>query len=207
MGILGIQALRMPFVARKIRNSQTLHGNILGVIWTKISFQKSRTVCFVRCSLPLAASACFAKTAKRTEVIFLKRINLRELYPDYYQTDIFVDIPEEVLAVIREETRAEAAAKRKRYRYRSQYSLDVGDGIEEATLRQLPNPETILDNYQQREALYAAIMSLPEKQAKRIYARFFLGMTINEIAQIEGVSKSRVSESIRTGLKKLKKFF
>ena len=67
--------------------------------------------------------------------------------------------------------------------------------------------ETILDNYQQREALYAAIMSLPEKQAKRIYARFFLGMTINEIAQIEGVSKSRVSESIRTGLKKLKKFF
>ena len=50
-------------------------------------------------------------------------------------------------------------------------------------------------------------MSLPEKQAKRIYARFFLGLTINEIAKIEGVSKSRVSESIRTGLKKLKKFF
>ena len=46
-------------------------------------------------------------------------------------------------------------------------------------------------------------MSLPEKQAKRIYARFFLGLTINEIAQIEGVSKSRISESIRTGLEKL----
>ena len=137
----------------------------------------------------------------------MKRINLRELYPDYYQTDIFIDVPEEVLAVIREETRAEAAAKRKRYRYRAQYSLDVGDGIEEATLRQLPNPETILDNYQQREALYAAIMSLPEKQAKRIYARYFLGLTISEIAQIESVSKSRVSESIRTGLEKLKIFF
>ena len=116
-------------------------------------------------------------------------------------------LPEEVLAVIAEETRAEAAAKRKTYRYRAQYSLDVGDGIEEATLRQLPNPETILENYQQREALYAAIMSLPEKQAKRIYAKYFLGLTINEIAQIEGVSKSRISESIRTGLKKLKKFF
>ena len=50
-------------------------------------------------------------------------------------------------------------------------------------------------------------MSLPEKQAKRIYAKYFLGLTINEIAQIEGVSKSRVSESIRTGLEKLKKFF
>ena len=137
----------------------------------------------------------------------MKRINLRELYPDYYQTDIFIDIPEEVLAVIAEETRAEAAEKRQKYRYRAQYSLDVGDGIADATLRQLPNPETILENYQQHEELYAAIMSLPEKQAKRIYARFFLGLRINEIARIEGVSKSRVSESIRTGLVKLKKFF
>lgn len=134
----------------------------------------------------------------------MKRINLRELYPDYYQTDIFIDIPEDILAVIAEETRAEAAAKRQTYRYRAQYSLDVGDGIEDAALRQLPSPETILETYQQHEALYAAIMSLPEKQAKRIYARFILGLTINEIAQIEGVSKSRVSESIRTGLKKLK---
>ena len=137
----------------------------------------------------------------------MKRINLQEFYPDYYQTDIYIDIPEEVLAVIAEETRAEASAKRKKYRYRAQYSLDVGDGIEEATLHQLPNPETILETYQQHEELYAAIMSLPEKQAKRIYARFFLGLTINEIAKIEGVSKSRVSESIRTGLEKLKIFF
>ena len=149
----------------------------------------------------------FCKNSKTNGGYFLKRINLRELYPDYYQTDIFIDIPEEVLAVIAEETRAEAAEKRQKYRYRAQYSLDVGDGIEEATLHQLPNPETILETYQQHEELYAAIMSLPEKQAKRIYARFFLGLTINEIAKIEGVSKSRVSESIRTGLEKLKIFF
>lgn len=137
----------------------------------------------------------------------MKRINLRDLYPEYYQTDIFIDISEEVLAVIAEETRAEAAAKRQKYRYQAQYSLDVGDGIEDAMLGQLPNPETILEKYQQREELYSAIMSLPEKQAKRIYARFFLGLRINEIARIEGVSKSRVSESIRTGLEKLKKIF
>ena len=149
----------------------------------------------------------FCKNSKTNGGYFLKRINLRELYPDYYQTDIFIDIPEEVLAVIAEETRAEAAEKRQKYRYRAQYSLDIGDGIEEATLHQLPNPETILENYQQHEELYAAIMSLPEKQAKRIYAKYFLGLTINEIAQIEGVSKSRVSESIRTGLEKLKIFF
>ena len=138
---------------------------------------------------------------------FLKRINLRELYPDYYQTDIFIDIPEEVLAVITEETRAEASAKRKTYRYRAQYSLDVKDGIENAMLQRPTDPEIILENHQQCEELRAAVMSLPKKQAKRICARFFLGLTIKEIAQIEGVSKSRVSESIRTGLKKIKKFF
>ena len=30
-------------------------------------------------------------------------------------------------------------------------------------------------------------MKLPEKQAKRIYARYYLGMTVNEIAEVEGV--------------------
>ena len=134
----------------------------------------------------------------------MKRINLRELYPDYYQTDIFIDIPEEVLAVITEETRAEASAKRQTYRYRAQYSLDVGDGIEEVTLRQLPNPETIVENYQQREALYAAIMSLPEKQAKRIYAKFYLGLTVKEIAELESVHTSSVYDSIQRGLHTLK---
>ena len=35
-------------------------------------------------------------------------------------------------------------------------------------------------------------MKLPEKQAKRIYARYYLGMTVNEIAEVEGVDTSRV---------------
>ena len=31
-------------------------------------------------------------------------------------------------------------------------------------------------------------MKLPEKQAKRIYARYYLGMAVNEIAEVEGVN-------------------
>ncbi len=57
----------------------------------------------------------------------------------------------------------------------------------------------------------AAIASLPDKQAKRIYAHFFLGMSKTAIARAEGVSKVSVSESIERGLctieKFLKKFF
>ena len=50
-------------------------------------------------------------------------------------------------------------------------------------------------------------MALPDKQAKRIYAHFYLGMTPKEIAQAEGVDVSRVRDSIRKGLKKLAKQF
>ena len=48
-------------------------------------------------------------------------------------------------------------------------------------------------------------MALPEKQAKRIYARFYLGMTVKEIAKTEGVDLSRVYDSIQRGLKWLAK--
>lgn len=51
-----------------------------------------------------------------------------------------------------------------------------------------------------------AINSMPEKQAKRIYAHFFLGMSKAEIARIEGVSKSAVTHSIEQGLKSIEKF-
>ena len=60
---------------------------------------------------------------------------------------------------------------------------------------------------QLQEQVYSAVMNLPEKQAKRIYARYYLGMTVNEIAGVEGVDPSRVRDSIRRGLKQLGKYF
>ncbi|MDU0932086.1 MAG: sigma factor-like helix-turn-helix DNA-binding protein [Hungatella hathewayi] len=74
----------------------------------------------------------------------MKKVNLRDLYPDVYKTDHFVEVTEDVL---------------------------------------------------------------PEKQAKRIYARYYLGMRVSEIAAAEGVDPSRVRESIRRGLRQLAKYF
>lgn len=48
-------------------------------------------------------------------------------------------------------------------------------------------------------------MELPDKQAKWIYARFYLGMTVKEIAQAEAVDLSWVYKSIKRGLKCLGK--
>ena len=133
----------------------------------------------------------------------MKEINLRELYPDTYNTDTLVEVADEVWAVIRSSQRAEAAYERRKYRHKAHYSLDYGNGIEKAVRQPVPTPEELLEEKQQRELLYAAVMSLPEKQAKRIYARFYLGLTATEIAHTEGVHPSRVRESIRLGLKKL----
>ena len=100
----------------------------------------------------------------------IKKVNLRELYPDVYKTDHFVEVTEDVLETIRSAERAEAAYDRRMYRYKAHYSLDCDNGIENAILMKPQTPEMLLEEKQLREQLYAAVMALPEKQAKRIYA-------------------------------------
>ena len=124
----------------------------------------------------------------------------------FLTTDFFVDVTEEVMETIRAAERAEAAYERKMYRYKAQYSLDCENGIENAVLLKPQTPEMLLEEKQLQEQVYAAVMRLPEKQAKRIYARYYLGMTVNEIAEVEGVDPSRVRDSIRRGLKQLVKY-
>ena len=50
-------------------------------------------------------------------------------------------------------------------------------------------------------------MKLPEKQAKRIYARYYLGMTVNEIAEVEGVDPSRCPRQYPPWIKAAWKIF
>ena len=137
----------------------------------------------------------------------MKKVNLRKLYPDVYKTDHFVEVTEDVLETIRSAERAEATYDRRMYRYKAHYSLDCDNGIENAVLLKPQTPEMVLEEKQFQEQVYAAVMKLPEKQAKRIYARYYLGMTVNEIAEVEGVDPSRVRDSIRRGLKQLGKYF
>ena len=61
----------------------------------------------------------------------MQKINLRDLYPDAYKTDVFVDVAEEVLAAIRgQSSRTDAAYERRKFRHKAHYSLDREDGIE-----------------------------------------------------------------------------
>lgn len=133
----------------------------------------------------------------------MNEINLRDLYPHTYKTDTYVEVSDDVLEAIKAHDRAEAARERKMYRYKAHYSLDRGDGIEHDALCQAPTPEEIILEQTIREKLYTAVMELPEKQAKRIYAHFYLGMSKAEIARQEGVAENAVRESINRGLKYL----
>ena len=135
----------------------------------------------------------------------MPKINLRELYPDIYKTDTYLEVTDEVQAVFLADKRAEARYLRQMYNYKAHYSLDCDNGIEKAIVQHPLTPEEILEDKQLRAQLYAAVIELPDKQAKWIYARFYLGMTVQEIAMAESIDPSWVYKSIKRGLKRLAK--
>ena len=101
----------------------------------------------------------------------MKKVNLRDLYPDVYKNDHFVEVTEDVLETIRAAERAEAAYDRRMYRYKAHYSLDCDNGIENAILMKPQTPELLLEEKQLREQLYAAVMALPYKELKKNHRR------------------------------------
>ena len=59
----------------------------------------------------------------------------------------------------------------------------------------------------EKEKLWKAVNSLPEKQRRRIVLRFYYRLKISQIAKIENCSESSVKELIERALKNLRKNF
>ena len=136
----------------------------------------------------------------------MTKINLRDQYPDFYKTDYIIEVPDEVAAIMLEYDRLDAAYRRRTYYHKANYSLDRGDGIEYDVLFISLTPYEIYERKVTMEQLHAAIASLPDKQAKRINARYFLDMTSKAIAKSEGISVTAVNSSIQRGLRNMEKF-
>lgn len=134
------------------------------------------------------------------------KINLRKYYPDFYTADCIIEVPDEVVALMNSYEHAEAAYYLRRYRHKAYYSLDCGDGIERDILFVSLSPCEIYERKVTVEQLHAAIAALPDKQAKRIYAYYFLGMSKSAISNAEGVSKAVVGDAIDRGLKNMEIF-
>ena len=133
-------------------------------------------------------------------------INLRDLYPDYYKSDYFIEVPDQLAQELCQFERDENAYRLRTYRHKAYYSLDRGDGIEHEVLFVVSTPDELYEKKLTNRQLYAAISQLPEKQAKRIYAYYFMDMDEYAIAASEGVSQQAVHTSIRRGLHNHEKF-
>ena len=141
-------------------------------------------------------------------------INLRDYYP-FYTSDCFMEVSEEVAEMFKEFDRKEAAYRRSRhtgfryrlrtYRHKAYYSLDRDDGLEHEAVFVALSPHELYERKVTMQELHAAIANLPDKQAKRIYAHFILGMTKQDIARAEGVHEKVVRVAIERGLRRLEK--
>lgn len=135
----------------------------------------------------------------------MKKINMRDYYP-FYNSDYFVDVPDEVVSLFDEFERREAAYRLRTYRHRAYYSLDREDGIEHDALFVALSPWEVYERNVTMKELESALASLPDKQATRIYNHFILGASKSEIARAEGVSEKVVRISIERGLCSMEKF-
>ena len=133
-------------------------------------------------------------------------INLRDYYP-FYTSDCFMEVSEEVAEMFKEFDRKEAAYRLRTYRHKAYYSLDRDDGLEHEAVFVALSPHELYERKVTMQELHAAIANLPDKQAKRIYAHFILGMTKQDIARAEGVHEKVVRVAIERGLRRLEKSF
>lgn len=145
-----------------------------------------------------------SSTHNRNGGKYMAIINLRDYYP-FYTSDCFMEVSEEIADIFKEFDRKEAAYRLRTYRHKAYYSLDRDDGLEHEAVFVALSPHELYERKVTMQELHAAIASLPDKQAKRIYAHFILGMTKRDIALAEGVHEKVVRVAIERGLRNLEK--
>ena len=163
------------------------------------------------CGICAAAMTAFSRQSEGGP---MQTINLKQYYP-FCTEDTFVEVSDEIVEAFLLDKRAEAARERKMYRYKAFYSLDCNDGIENAAIGWAqPSPEDcLMEKEAQAEyaellrRLYEAISSLPPTQARRVHARYMLGMKVKDIAAMEGITPSQAGKSIHAALRRLRRYF
>ena len=163
------------------------------------------------CGICAAAMTAFSR---QNEGGPMQTINLKQYYP-FCTEDTLVEVSDEIAEAFLLDKRAEAARERKMYRYKAFYSLDCNDGIENAAIGWAqPSPEDcLMEKEAQAEyaellrRLYEAISSLTPTQARRVHARYMLGMKVKDIAAMEGITPSQAGKSIHAALRRLRRYF
>ena len=146
----------------------------------------------------------------------MKRINLKKYYYPLYETDTFIELPDEIADAIEEEHRMEHNSERRLQGHT--YSFDCSPGLEYHFLEQAPSAEdAFLAEELRREKeeqndlmlrrLQEALATLTPMQKRRLEARFAAAMKYREIADEENVSMTSITTTVRDSVLKLRDYF
>lgn len=132
----------------------------------------------------------------------MKTIILNHYYPHLTER-IMLEVSDEIAVTLSIGGRLCDSYKRRK-RDHAECSLDSTPGFEAGVTFPPLTPEQVMENTENRAALYVAIGQLPPVQARRVYAHYILGISRAALARAEGVGISRISGSIDRGLLNLK---
>lgn len=145
----------------------------------------------------------------------MELVNLKKYYPRLYTKDTLIEVSDEVAEALLFMQRQENASIRKLYYHRAFYSLDCEDGIENDMIGEItPSPEEICIQREDEQLLlitvnhlHEAMVCLSPAQFRNLHARYVLGMKVREIADMEGVTSSIISQSLQSAIRKLRRYF
>ncbi len=145
----------------------------------------------------------------------MQTINLKKYYYPLCRQDTYLTVSDEVAEALLLMRREENNHARKVWYHKAYFSLDCEDGIEnEAIGWAQPSPEDyVVEKEEQAERaelirqVYEALATLTPLQARRIHARYILGMKVREIAAMEGITPSQAGKSIHAALRRLRRYF
>ena len=134
----------------------------------------------------------------------MEKVNLRKIYPEIYQEDLYCELPKDIVELLKADNRREHAWKEKVRVHKAYYSLET-HGIETRVLLKEPSAEKRYETRELTEMIYRAIGQLTGKQTKRVVEHLILGISQQQITAGEGGDPSVISSSIKRGAEKVKR--
>ena len=163
----------------------------------KMNMLPNEAIAFLDAFAPLVANA-------ESEVVLC--VPYTDLFYAWYTHDEYIEVSDEVAAELKADKLYEAAHQRRTTRNKAQYSLDCDDGIEYSACLHEPTPQELLDRMELFVHLWNALNSLPEVQGVRVEAHLILGKSYRQIAREQGVDKSAVRHSVKSGKAAMRKY-
>ena len=130
------------------------------------------------------------------------RVNLREMYPKYYNQDCFVEVDQDVYETMNKYDHIDAVYKRKVDYHKGYFSLDRSPFLELEKEGFDVNENLLLKEL--ISFIKLTIKDLPVKEKERILKKYVQCKTLESIAIEENCSMPEVYYSIKIILEKIK---